>query len=327
MATAAFRNGVVLTHDLLDSPYTMRALAAYFQQRCFLVYGLLLPGHGTQPGDLLRTDWRSWVAAERFAARELAKEVDNLYLAGHGLGGSLAILEASSNADVDGLVLVAPALAPRPASWRAVGATLFGWLAPPARWAEIVPNYSIYRYDSVPYRITAQVDAVVDAVQDALPTRPFEVPVFMIMSMEDATVDTQAIRDYMAARVHPLSASLIFSADTLPPQPPRTGVVSSRLPEVGLLSLSHRALVIPLEDPEFGWEGSSQDCGHYYGVNPEAYAQCMAGESGLAGEITPANLEQGTLERVASNPFYWDLVRVMDVFFAPVAPIPNVQPR
>jgi len=52
-------NGVVLTHELMDSPYTMRALAQHLNQRCFLVFGLLLPGHGTRPGDLLTSNWQA----------------------------------------------------------------------------------------------------------------------------------------------------------------------------------------------------------------------------------------------------------------------------
>ena len=48
----AYRRGILLTHGLTDSPYFMRDLGAYFQAQGFVVLAVLLPGHGTQPGDL-----------------------------------------------------------------------------------------------------------------------------------------------------------------------------------------------------------------------------------------------------------------------------------
>lgn len=157
---SGYRAGVVLTHDVLDATYTQRKLGEYFQSRCLLVFGLLLPGHGSKPGELLRTSWEDWAAAESFAVRELTKEVEYLYLAGHGAGGTLAILEASQNADIDGLVLFAPQLN-APARSRA--ANIFGWLIPGARWEEVVPAYTAYRYESRPWRLNAEVAGLVDA--------------------------------------------------------------------------------------------------------------------------------------------------------------------
>ena len=55
-----YRRGVLLTHGLTDSPYFMRYLASFFQENGFRVMALLLPGHGTQPGDLLEVRWQDW---------------------------------------------------------------------------------------------------------------------------------------------------------------------------------------------------------------------------------------------------------------------------
>ncbi len=38
-------NGIVLTHDVQESPYQLRTLAEYFRARCFVVLLPLLPGH------------------------------------------------------------------------------------------------------------------------------------------------------------------------------------------------------------------------------------------------------------------------------------------
>lgn len=324
--TAMYRNGIVLTHDLLDSPYGMHALGQYFQQRCFLVYGPLLPGHGTRPGDLLRTGWQEWVAAERFATRELSKEVDNLYLGGHGAGGTLAILEASTNASVDGLVLFAPALNTR-MSWQAMAGSALDWLTPAGmHWAKVVPVYSAYRYESWPYRLVRETNALVQAMEAALPTRPLEVPVFTVATLEDAVVSTPAILAYMADRVHPLSQTLIYGRQAVNEGPPGQ-FVNSYYPAEGLLSLTHSGLILPIQDREFGWSGTGKDCGHYYRADRDAYGHCMAGERKVLGEVTPEHLAAGLLERIGFNPFYYDMARTLDNFVAPIAPIPDTTPR
>jgi esterase/lipase len=38
----------------------MRHLADFFRQNGFRVMAVLLPGHGTQPGDLLDVTWQEW---------------------------------------------------------------------------------------------------------------------------------------------------------------------------------------------------------------------------------------------------------------------------
>lgn len=314
-----YRAGVVLTHDVLDSAYTQRKLGEYFQSRCLLVFGLLLPGHGSRPGELLRTSWQDWAATESFAVRELAQEVEYLYLAGHGAGGTLAILEAARNADIDGLVLFAPQLN---APARAPTASIFGWLIPGARWADVVPAYTAYRYESRPWRLNAEVAGLVDAALDALPQRAVEVPVFTVLSQDDATASPAAILGYVAERVHPQSATLIYGGDPATSQPGRQ-VVATAFPERGLLGLSHLGLMLPMEDREFGWYGAAHDCGHYYRSDPASYATCMAGERAVMGELTEANLARGVLERTEFNPFFPLMVREIDRLIEPVAKLPG----
>jgi esterase/lipase len=315
-----YRAGVVLTHDVLDSAYTQRKLGEYFQSRCLLVLGLLLPGHGSKPGELLETSWQDWAAAEKFAVRELTKEVEYLYLAGHGAGGTLAILEASTNADIDGLVLFAPQL---DAPARSPAASSLGWLVPGARWAEVVPLYTQYRYESRPWRLNAEVAGLVDATLAALPQRAVEVPVVTVLSQDDATTSPSAILDYMAERVHPQSSTLVYGGDPAAPAQPGRQVAQAAYPERGFLGLSHLGLMLPMEDPEFGWYGAAHDCGHYFRADPTAYATCMAGERTVLGELTEANLAAGVLERTEFNPFFYIMVREIDRLIAPVAKLPG----
>jgi esterase/lipase len=316
-STAAFRNGIVLTHSLLETPYSMREIGKYFQARCFLVYGLLLPGHGTRPGDFLQAGWQDWVAAERFAARELAREVDNLYLGGHGEGGTLAILEASNNAGVDGLILFAPALGARTSAWYDWLITPLSRLVPQAAWAQVVPDKAVYRYESWSYSLGVESNALIQATEAALPGRPFEVPVLTVASVEDTTVNVSYILSYMAERVHPMSATLLFSQQSFPAREGIT-VHNTYRPAETVLSTSHLGLMVPMWDPHFGWYGLDRNCTHYYRPDPEAYQRCMAGERAYLGEITGENLELGLVERIGFNPFYYEMLEGIDAFIAPV---------
>lgn len=321
-ANGAWRAGIVLTHDLQESPYTMRALGSYFQNACLVVYGLLLPGHGTLPGELLDSGWQDWFAAQRFATRELGREVETLYLGGLGVGATLAMLEAATNAGVDGLVLVAPRLDVQRPPWQAAAARALGAVFAPARWASAAPAASPYRDPSLPWRTVRETNNLVASTQAAL-VAAAEIPVFTALSLEDATVDAQAVLEYMRARSHPLSHTFLFTAQALDPAPGMT-LRRAGFPEYGRLSAAHTGLVVRASDPVLGSGGTSRECSHYFGRDADAYAQCMAGEADYLGEITPDNLAQGVIERITHNPYFSDLLRGLDPFIAPVG---RVVPR
>lgn len=324
--SGGLRSGVVLTHDLQESPYTMRALGTFFQSSCFVVYGLLLPAHGARAGDLLDSGWQDWFAAQRFAARELGREVENLYLGGHGVGATLAMLEAATNASVDGLVLFAPRLDVQNPPWQAVAATILGSVFPPARWAEAVPATTPYRDGSRPWRLLAETNGLVVSTLAALPEAAVEIPVFTVLSLSDAAVDTQAVFDYMAGRTHPLSRTFVFG-----PQDAAAAlgmsVRNDAFPEYQQLSLSHLGLMIPGADPTFGREGSSRECGHYYATDSGAYARCIAGERDFIGEITPENVAQGVIQRMTYNPYIFEAFDELNKFIAPVGQVISRTPR
>src|SRR5690606_12484427 len=156
LADGRFPKGVLLTHGLIDSPYSMRPLGEDLRARCYLVYGLLLPGHGTRPGDLLSSGWEDWAQAQHFATQRLAEEAETVVLAGHSAGGTLAILEAGANPVVDALLLFAPALGISESAKYAYLADWLGLLFPGAAWHGIREDAAVYRYESLTYYSAAQ---------------------------------------------------------------------------------------------------------------------------------------------------------------------------
>ena len=88
------RGAVLMLHGLLDSPYSMRPLAATLHDEGFWVVGLRIPGHGTAPAGLLDIGWQDLAAAIRLAAADLARKAGRdrpLFLVGPSLGAALAV--------------------------------------------------------------------------------------------------------------------------------------------------------------------------------------------------------------------------------------------
>ena len=150
-----YRRGVLLTHGLTDSPYFMRHLAAFFQENGFRVMAVLLPGHGTQPGDLLDASWQEWAKAVAYGADRLAEEVDDVYLAGYSAGGTLSVYHSLHDNRVRGLFLFSPALEITSRAARANLHKLYSWLIPSAKWVGIRPDKSPYKYESLPKNAAA----------------------------------------------------------------------------------------------------------------------------------------------------------------------------
>ena len=144
------KNGILLIHGLLDSPFLLQGLYEHFKTQGYVVRSLLLPGHGTVPGDLLDVNLESWLQASEFAVKQFESEVENLYLLGFSTGASLALYHAYQGANIKGLILFAPAL-------KFVNrlAALTRWL--PGNWLRLAPETDFAKYQSIPNNAVYQV--------------------------------------------------------------------------------------------------------------------------------------------------------------------------
>lgn len=85
------QKGILLIHGLLDSCFAMKDLAKAFQVKGYLVFAILLPGHGTQPIDLCDVRVEDWLKIIDYGVKSLKKRVNHISLAGHSTGASLAL--------------------------------------------------------------------------------------------------------------------------------------------------------------------------------------------------------------------------------------------
>jgi esterase/lipase len=302
-----YRRGVLLTHGLTDSPYFMRYLAEFFRQNGFRVMAILLPGHGTQPGDMLDIRWREWARAVAYGADRLAEEVDEIYLAGFSAGGTLSVYQSLCDTRVRGLFLFSPAFKVSARAAHANLHRLYSWLVPSAKWASIRPDKSLYKYESFPKNAAAQMHALIKRLDSLLRESEVSIPVFAAASEDDMTANTSATLEFMAHARHPSSKLVLYTTDTgkQPPGIPaeKLELVDSVVPEQNILSSAHTAVVLPPDDPYFGAAGEYSNSVHYYPDYPEKYQACNHNHGKIfQGEITEANLKAGTVRRLMYNP-------------------------
>lgn len=307
-----YKRGILLTHGLTDSPYSIRHLAKIFQENGFRVMAILLPGHGTRPGDLLDVSWREWAKAVAYATDELAGEADEIYLAGYSAGGALSVYQSLHDPRVRGLFLFSPALdITHRAAWANVH-KLYSWLLPLAKWVNIRPDLDIYKYESFPKNAAAQLYALRRQISLRLRIQRLNIPIFTAVSQNDASVITSNTLKFMASAHHPLNHLVFYTTDpdTKVPhmQPEQVELIDSRVPEKRILSAAHTAITQPPEDPYYGEHGEYSSCLHYYPNEMEKYRACQQHPQDIwQGEVTEANLNAGLLQRLTYNPHFDEL--------------------
>lgn len=293
------RRGILLTHGLTDSPYQMRHLAAFFQRMGFRVMAPLLPGHGTQPGDLLNVRWKEWRKAVNFGVSRLAEEVDELYLGGLSAGAALSVLQSAKDKRVCGLFLFSPALEiDLRAKWANLHRFYSRWV-PKEAWINVMQDRDKYKYESFCKNAAAQMFALTQA----LPRAGLKIPLFVAASADDVTVSASATLGFMDRARH-AGNRLVWYA-TKKPDHQNIEWVNSAVPGQHILGSAHTAIVMPPEDEHYGANGDYVNCLHYYENDKTSYHACCArGPDTWLGEVTEQNLRQGVVCRLTYNPHY-----------------------
>lgn len=314
-----YRRGILLVHGLTDSPYFLRPMAGFFQGQGFRVMAVLLPGHGTQPGDLLDMRWQEWASAVDYGTRQLAEEAEEIYLAGYSAGATLSVRQAVLDNQIHGVFLFSPALKVSPlAAWANLH-KLYSWLWPSAKWLDIMPDSDLYKYESFPKNAAYQMHALIADLHAKLQGRGLDIPVFAAASDDDATVDPAATVEFMARARHACSKLVYYTRDTSRHLPGISDnsleLVNSVLPEQNIVSYSHLSILLPPEDPHYGRAGEYSNCLHYYPDAPEKFAVCSRNAPAvLQGEVNEGRLFDGVMRRLTYNPHYAKLEASMRKF-------------
>jgi len=297
-----YRKGILLIHGLFDSPFWMRDIGAQLQAQGYLVYAILLPGHGSVPGDLLNIHHQQWLKAVNYGLARLQQAADNIYLGGFSLGSALALYSAQRNPAVKGLVLFSPALRAKHITAHLAGLhNLLGRVSSAANWLVKRPYYNPTKYSSFAYNAISQAVSLMAKVP-AKPPASFTTPLLMFCSADDEVLNTKAAVNFFHHQAQPKSKFIYYAKAPKTFTDPRITVRNNSFSSENIVDFSHICLPIMPSNPLLGREGDFRDFLHYKRNTPPSTDKIYQ------GAISKKNLQHFTMQRLNYNPDF-DYVR------------------
>ena len=306
------KNGVLLVHGLYDSPYSLRALAHHFQQQNFLVRVLLLPGHGSVPGDLLDVTYQDWIDAVHFGVNSFSDRVENVYYVGFSTGGTLGIYLAQQQLPLKGLILFAPAikiksplvrLSTFSRYWRCLGAK--------SQWYTQAQDQDYSRYESITFNSIEQIYRLTQLIRENNRQQKINSAILSISSADDEVINHNTVLRFMRQQNHPENRTLVYTKNTTQ-TPQQCMLRNSHYPNENIVDFSHQSLLIPPEDSHYGRQGDYQDFRHYQGLG--RFLAPASQETIYKGAASLRNIRQHYLNRLTYNPDFNHVLVCIDEF-------------
>lgn len=320
-ALANESKGFLLVHGLSDSPYLLKQLATSLAEAypCALIRGLLNAGHSTVPGDLLKVRGEDWYRTFEYGIDSFANQVDSLFVVGYSNGSALALKYADQNRDaqtLSGLILLSPGLETRDRR-----AFLSPWLKIFLPWINRNDDLDAVKYESFATNAAAEFYHLTQEISPGK-VEPLELPVLMVVSGDDTTINNQATVDFFCSSIAAESRKMIWYQSSInPDQPvnPCEGLkVVSAIQSDRFVSYSHVSITIPQSDPHYGLDGSYSACLTYY-QQPEAFKRCNEDDEATVyaenNYLDETARYQGQLVRRTSfNPAYAEMMEELVCF-------------
>lgn len=299
-----YERGVLLIHGLYDSPFMMRDMGAHFLKQGYLVRSILIPGHGTAPGDLLNVTLDNWLDAVRYGIETTAPMVDKFYLCGYSLGAALALICHHLCDNLNGMIFVAPGVKSR---HRLAEITrihrLFTWISKKAKWYQIAKEENYIKYNSHSYNPSRLTVLCMKAASMIITN----IPMFVIATEDDETIDPNSIKRFFNHQHNDSNRMIYYCKD---PRYEKDAIIEERssvYPDKNIIDFSHVCLPISPSNPYLGENGELLDFSHYE-VNQRN------GKSLHIGAISTQNLLQHTMQRLSYNPDFDYMMRRINIF-------------
>ncbi len=198
-ARSDYDKGVLLIHGLNDTPYSMRDLADRFGEACYMVRAILLPGHGTVPGDLVNVGLSAWRDAVAKGVWSFRGHVDRLVLAGFDVGANLALdaaldLGFPPEMELDGIVMMAPAFRYAPPQFSPASTGPGG----DALWGDVFRENEVYHYKSTVKRGVQTTNKLGQELFDR--NAPAHIPLLVVASADDASSDPDITQGWFCSQ-------------------------------------------------------------------------------------------------------------------------------
>lgn len=254
--------GILMLHGLMESPFLTRDMAQYFYHHNYLIRSLLLPGHGTAPGDLLDVSAKQWEKCCHFSLNTMINDsqLDGFYLIGISTGANFSLLAGYQQKieKLKGIILISPALHIR--YYRPIYnkiSRLLSCLFSRAQWIEKYAEKDFARYYSLPFNAAEQVYLLAQKLEhktnDQLPC-----PLFMAVSSDDAIVSYQHNLNYFKQQKNPNNRMIVYSSKQLSDQGKRISFINSRCDKEHILNYPHIGLHTSPSNFHYGRDGDYQ---------------------------------------------------------------------
>lgn len=272
------KKAILLVHGLGDSPWSFNDIGPQLASQGYLVRTVLLPGHGTQPKDMLDVTLAQWQQVVRDQAQVLRREVPKVYLGGFSTGANLVLDYAYDHDDIAGLVLFSPAFRP---------SNGYAWLTQYISWARpwlakpddgVRPMQTPVRYLNVPTNGFAQFYRSALLAQADLKRGAYTKPVFIAITQHDSVLDTDYVLQQFNRRfTHPASRLVWYGSNPASDHAqPRVLARSDYFPAQRIAQFSHMSLLFSPDNPLYGSHGSQRIC--WNGQASADMRKCLAGE-------------------------------------------------
>ena len=299
-----YKDLVVIIHSLTGSPYEMKELSKYYASRGMVVRNIMLPGHGTIPGDTVDVQYKDWDAAVEFVLQDSLKIADNVHMAGFSTGGGLSILK-SYKYPIKSVMLFAPMIEINsPVAFLLPIVSSVGRVIKKLRWEALEPETNPYKYESMTYSIAAQVYKLQKQIEKVI-TGEFKQPMFAVLSMEDTTVSSDTTVAFFKNTTNVLNRMIIYSKSPKKFHDSRIKTMNFAGFARNINSSSHAGIVTKIDDPYFGLNAPYKICTAYLS-DMEKYKKCesLHHTKVVYGEGGPEDGSETILRRITFNPYF-----------------------
>lgn len=317
-----YAKGILLIHGLSDSPYLVRAIGEHFQSRCFLVRSLLLPGHGTAPGDLLDIERKELIKAVDYGFGTIKNAAHDVYIGGYSTGGALALYEGFRHKQAKAIILFSPAIGFKSA-FAGPALEIYQHVK---RWLEgRRDDLDFAKYETFATNAAAQLAKIMDMNRTlADDVGRLEAPLFVALSYEDISVSAnETIRFFRKYSASPESRMILYAKnpESLRFDDSRILIVKSQNLDERILDFAHVSILIPPDDPHYGEKGEYKSCLHYNKIKEkEKWSGCKHDEKSVwKGVASEENMSRGMIRRLTYNPLYEDMTGALDQFLADIS--------
>lgn len=314
------RKGILLIHGLMDSPFMMRDLGSHFLSLGFHVRSILLPGHGTVPADLQTVHYQAWLDAAEYGIRSFGSLVDELYVCGFSMGGLLALYHAYHRDDIAGLILLAPALNIK-SRWAKLVTyhRMISWAWPRARFLSIFPEVDSVRYLSLASNGAAQVYHLARLVRRIVRHRSLNIPLLMVLSADDETIDTPTALNFFKQQHHPCNQCILYTNQYVLHHNAPIECVHAAVPADRIMNISHVALPISPMNSHYGVQGSFTQWRDASIRGTSVAFGAINDAKLLWQQTTPSALRAtSTLRRLLYNPHFTHLLTKISIFLTSI---------